>query len=63
VTLNDLLRAKGFDPSTVLVLRHRPHEPELRRVLPWLAAEQPEVFNAYQSTQTERAEQAMTLAR
>jgi hypothetical protein len=63
VTLNDLLRAKGFDPSTVLVLRHRPHEPELRKVLPWLAAERPEVFNAYQSTQTERVEQSIKQAR
>lgn len=29
-------------------MRHRPTEPELRAVLPWLAAEQPHLYNAYQ---------------
>lgn len=51
VQLNDMLRIEGIDPKGVLVLRHRPHERELRRVLPWLAAERPDVFNAYQQTQ------------
>jgi hypothetical protein len=59
MTLNDLLRQHGLDPSAVLVLRHRPHEPTLRKVLPWLAAERPEVFNAYQQTQGERLEAVM----
>lgn len=27
--LNDLLVGKGFDPTQVLVFRHRPNEPEL----------------------------------
>lgn len=63
MTLNDLLRGKDIDPSIVRVLRHRPHEPELRKVLPWLAAEKPQVFNAYQQTQGERAEQALTRAK
>ena len=36
----------------------------MAKVLPWLAAEKkPEVFNAYQQTQTEQAERAMTTAR
>ena len=48
--LNDLLRGQRIDPEHVLVLRHRPHEPQLRKVLPWFAAEAPEVFNAYQQT-------------
>ncbi|MCB9969101.1 MAG: GIY-YIG nuclease family protein [Geminicoccaceae bacterium] len=52
VQLNDLLRMEGIDPGNVLVLRHRPFEVELRKVLPWLAAERPEMFNAYQQTQT-----------
>ena len=39
--LNDLLKGKEIDPKKVLVLRHRPHEPELNKVLPWLAAEKP----------------------
>src|ERR1700683_240529 len=51
MTLNDLLRSKSIDPKCVLVLRHRPTEPELNKVLPWLAAEKHDVFNAYQQTQ------------
>src|SRR6267142_539076 len=59
MNLNDLLKGKGFDPQHVLVLRHRPNEPELNKILPWLAAEEPDVFNAYQQTQGERVERAM----
>jgi hypothetical protein len=62
VNLNDLLRGRGIDPEQVLVLRHRPSEPELNKVLPWLAAEKPDVFNAYQQTQTEKLEKAMLRA-
>lgn len=51
MNLNDLLRTKSLDPQHVLVFRHRPMEPELNKVLPWLAAEKPDVFNAYQQTQ------------
>lgn len=57
--LNDLLSLKAIDPRRVLVLRHRPQEPGLNRVLPWLAAEKPELFNAYQQTQGARLEKAM----
>ena len=60
--LNDLLVGKGIDPTQVLVLRHRPNEPKLRKVLPWLAAEKPDVFNAYQQTQVRRVEKAMLTA-
>lgn len=59
MTLNDLLERQHIDPKNVLVLRHRPHEPELRKVLPWLAAEKPAVFNAYQQTQGPKLESAM----
>jgi len=59
MNLNDLLKVKDIDPEHVLVLRHRPNEPELNRVLPWLAAEKPDLFNAYQQTQGERVERAM----
>lgn len=59
MNLNDLLKGKDIDPTRVLVLRHRPHEPELNRVLPWLAAEKPDLFNAYQQTQGKRVERAM----
>ena len=59
MTLNDLLRGKHIEPETVLVLRHRPTEPELNKVMPWLAAERPDLFNAYQQTQGEKVERAM----
>lgn len=61
--LNDLLTAKGYDPQQVLVFRHRPFEAALNRVLPWLAAERHELFNAYQQAQREKVEKAMTTAR
>lgn len=56
MTLNDLLTGKKIDPKQVIVMRHRPHEPELNKVLPWLAVERPDVFNAYQQTQGEKLE-------
>ena len=62
MNLNDLLRRKDIDPKQVLVLRHCPLEPELNKVLPWLAAEKPDVFNAYQQTQTKQVEQEMKRA-
>lgn len=62
INLNDLLGGKGIDPQRVLVLRHRPWEPQLNKVLPWLAAEKPNLFNAYQQTQAERVEGAMKRA-
>lgn len=63
MTLNDLLAKERIDVRQTLVLRHRPMEPELRRVLPWLAAERPEVFNVYQQTQRPTAERAIARAR
>lgn len=62
-TLNDLLKLQGIDPAGVLVMRHSPVEPSLKRKLPWLAVEKPEVFNAYQQTQGERVEKAMLSAK
>lgn len=59
MTLNDLLRLDNIDPADVIVLRHRPADQQLRRVLPWLAAEAPDVFNAYQQTQGSVVENAM----
>lgn len=62
MNLKDLLLGKAIDPQRVLVLRHRPVEPELNKWLPWLAAEKPHVFNAYQQTQTTQVEGEMTRA-
>jgi hypothetical protein len=59
MNLNDLFINKGYDPKNIIILRHRPYEPELKKVLPWLAAEKPNVFNAYQQTQTVKLEKAM----
>jgi len=60
--LNALLLGKGIDPHEVLVFRHRPTEPELKKVLPLLAADNPDLFNAYQQTHGEKVEKAMTKA-
>ncbi|MCW5574770.1 MAG: GIY-YIG nuclease family protein [Burkholderiales bacterium] len=59
MNLNDLLKSKGVASQHVLALRHRPYEPVLNKVLPWLAAEKPDVFNAYQQTQGEKLEKVM----
>lgn len=66
MNLNDLLASKGIDPKQrkqVLIMRHRPHERKLRRVLPWLAAEKPILFNAYQQTQRQQKEKSLTQAK
>lgn len=59
MNFNDLLRCNELDPKNVLVLRHRPSEPQLYRVFPWIAAEKPVLFNAYQQTQSEKLEKVM----
>src|SRR5258708_6109363 len=55
----DLLGKHQIDPRSVLVLRHTPTVPRLRRVFPWLAANHPVVFNAYQQTHREDVENEM----
>jgi hypothetical protein len=44
-------------------MRHSPAEPALKRVLPWLAAEQHDVYNAYQQTQGPSGEKQMLRAK
>lgn len=56
---NQLLKSKKISPSDVIVMRHRPKEERLAKVIGWLAVERPELFNAYQQTQGERVERAM----
>lgn len=58
--LNLLLESKGIDPHQVIVMRHRPSEPRLAKVIGWLAVEKPDVFNAYQQTQGAIVEKAMS---
>jgi hypothetical protein len=58
----DLFTKQRFDLDKVMMMRHRPRDPELRKVLPWLAAERPELFNAYQQTQNPGAAKALMKA-
>jgi hypothetical protein len=62
IELNDLLVKVELDPAKVMVMRHRPTEPALRNALPWLAEEQPEVFNSYQRIQGPRVEKSLAKA-
>lgn len=57
--LNDLLLHNSINPEHVIILRHRPHESKFNKVLPWLAAEKSDLFNAYQQTQSKKLESAM----
>lgn len=59
MNVNDMLFKENIDPRDVLVLRHRPHEAKLNKVLRWLAAEKPDLFNAYQQTQGPKLEGVM----
>ncbi|WP_243288771.1 GIY-YIG nuclease family protein [Geothrix terrae] len=59
---NDLLAKQNIDPKQVLVLRHRPKEPRLHRALPLMAADRPDLYNAYQQTQTPQVQAAMLKA-
>jgi len=61
--LTDLLQKHEIPPASVLVLRHRPQEPKLRRMLSWLAAEKPDLYNAYQQAQFPKVEKAFTRAK
>ena len=62
--LNYLLSTSNIDTkkSRVLVIRHTPTEQGLGRALPWLAAEKPDVFNAYQQSQGPVVEKQLTRA-
>lgn len=60
LTLNTLLEGAGISPSEVIVARHTPKEPSLRRVIRSIVAERPDLFRTFQSVQAERLEGAMT---
>jgi hypothetical protein len=59
VELNDLLHKADLDPAKVIAMRHRPDEPGLRKVLPWLVERNPAVFNAYQRSHSGQQEEAL----
>lgn len=58
-----LLPSVDIDPAETLVVRHVPVEKSLKRVLPWLVVERPDLWRAYQQIQWESLEKAMTRAR
>lgn len=59
IELNDVLVKLGLDPKRVMVMRHRPSERPLRKALRWLAAENHDLYNAYQCTHSEKVEKAL----
>ena len=61
--LSDLLQRQNIDPREVIVFRHCPREPELNKVIGWLAEQEPDLFNVYQQTQGERVEKGLLSAR
>ncbi len=62
LTLNNLLERDGFDPSKVLVFRHRPWEPQLNKVFDWIVAERRDLFDCYQTTHAPNTESALVRA-
>ncbi|ODA28308.1 hypothetical protein A6X21_00980 [Planctopirus hydrillae] len=42
-----------------MVMRHRPKEAALRRILPWLASDRKNIYNAYQQAQGPKVEKAL----
>ena len=60
---SSLLPSIGVDPAETLFVRHVPIEKSMKRVLPWLVVERPELWLAYQQIQWESLEKAMTRGR
>ena len=63
ISFNDFLDKENISPKSVLIMRHRPTEAGLRKILPWFAEERPTLFNAYQQAQAgKNAEIALSRA-
>jgi hypothetical protein len=60
---NKLLELAAIAPNETLIVRHVPVEQSLRRVLPWLVVERPDLWLSYQRIQWRTLEKAMTSAR
>jgi hypothetical protein len=60
---NRLLELANTDPAETLIVRHVPIEASLKRVLPWLVVERPDLWLAYQRIQWRTLEKAMTRGR
>lgn len=63
LNFTSLLPSIDIDPAETLIVRHVPVEKSLKRVLPWLVVERPELWRAYQQIQWESLEKAMTRGR
>lgn len=59
LTFNDLLNKAGINPDDVNIARHTPIERQLRNIMPVLASERPELFNYYQSNQSQLRERSL----
>jgi hypothetical protein len=57
--LSEILLEQGIDPEKVLVFRHTPKEPLLHKEFPRLAMERPDLFNAYQQSQSRNVEKQL----
>lgn len=62
LTFNTLLASLGLRPELTLVVRQSPKEPRLRRVLPWIASERPDLYRAYHQVQWPATERALAKA-
>ena len=62
IELNTILADTGLDPARVLVMRHQPYEPALRKIFPAIALEARHLFNAYQSAHNPKTESALAKA-
>lgn len=58
-----LLHAVEIDPADTLIVRHVPIEKALKRVLPCIVVERPDLWLTYQRTQWRTLEKAMTRGR
>ena len=63
IELSDLLRRADIDPSSTIVMRHRPTEKKIRDRLGLLASEHPEIYNAFQSQHGPSTEAGLKKAR
>lgn len=62
LTLTSLLDDAGLPFDNIIVARHTPKEPPLRRVIKAIVVQRPDLFRVYQSVQGEKLESAMTRA-
>lgn len=59
IDLHTLLRLNDTDPSAALLMRHTGEVARLRRQLPWIAAEHPTAYTAFQSYHREHVARMM----